>query len=113
MLGERTLWVAIVAALLLAVTEVGHAYTLKNPDKVHKEKGTLVGLVEAFSDQEVYITTNWTSRSRASYRVTGSMKNQMAQLKGHVVKVEGKITRTNPWSGSIEVERVLTIKGSP
>ena len=107
----RVLIAAIIGALFLATAGTAPAYTPKTSDKTQVFQGTLVGIVEVSPQGEVYVTTNWRSRSRASYRVTGDLKDQVAQYKGQVTTVEGTITRTSPWSGTIEVEKILETNG--
>ncbi len=109
----RILAMALAGALILTAASAVYAYTLKAPAKVQEFQGTLVGLVEVSAQGDVYVTTNWRSRSRASYRVTGALKEEVAQHKGQVVKVEGLITKKSPWSGTIEVEKVLEVEKAP
>ncbi len=107
----KVLLVVVMGIFLLSATGGALAYTVKTPQKVYK--GTLTGLVEVSTDGQVYVTTKWRSRSRASYKVTGPLTEEVAQYKGQVIKVEGMITRDNPWRGTIEAEKILEVVGAP
>ena len=107
----KVLLVVVMGIFLLSATGGALAYTVKTPQKVYK--GTLTGLVEVSTDGQVYVTANWRSRSRASYKVTGPLTEEVAQYKGQVIKVEGMITRDNPWRGTMEAEKILEVVGTP
>jgi len=110
---RKSLFILMVALALLSLGSLGYSYTAKLPFQAQASKEILVGLVEVSSTSDVYITTNWWSRSRASYRVAGALTEEVAQHKGEVIRVEGLITKTSPWSGTIEVEKILEVVGPP
>ncbi|WP_022671233.1 hypothetical protein [Hippea alviniae] len=83
-------------------------HTLKK--SVIKNYGILVGLVEVYG-KDVYIVSNYTSRSRVSYYVEGRLKNDIARLNGKVVEVKGETQRIG-WSGTIKVEKIIRVIGS-
>ncbi len=85
---------------------------------VHKDSMPLIvrtgvyeGLVTVDGDS-VSIITNYKSRSRVDYQVTGALKDRIATLDGQVVTVEGTARRRG-WSGTIEVEKILKPKKIP
>lgn len=70
---------------------------------------TFTGLVEIGPDGFV-ITVNWTSRSRASYTVTGPLAGNFKKLIGKIVTATGTVTKTFPFSGTIRVTSVKVEK---
>ena len=74
---------------------------------VLKSYGKLIGLVEVNGDN-VYIVSNYTSRSRVSYCVEGRLKDDVAKLEGKIIEVKGETQRIG-WSGTIKVEKIVRI----
>jgi len=60
----------------------------------------------------VIIITNYKSRSRVDYQVTGNLKARIAALDGQLVTVVGTARRQG-WSGTIEVVKILKPKKIP
>ncbi len=74
---------------------------------VLKSYGKLIGLVEVNGDN-VYIVSNYTSRSRVSYCVEGRLKDDVAKLEGKIIEVKGETQRIG-WSGTVKVEKIVRI----
>ncbi|AEA34608.1 hypothetical protein [Hippea maritima] len=106
---------AILVLIFVSHGFFGHCYSMdtvntpenKNSSKIVILSGKIVGLVEV-SKNDVYITTNYTSRSRVSYKASGNLKDELKKLKGKVVEVKG-IRKRIGWSGEIEVEKIIKI----
>jgi len=65
------------------------------------------GMVEVNSAGDVYIVENWTSRSRKSYLVTGSLVQNIAAYNGKVISVKCCLLKKRTWSGIIRVFEIL------
>jgi len=72
--------------------------------------GVYEGLVSV-DGQAVYLITNYKSRSRVDYLVTGDLKDKITVLDGQVITVIGTAKRRG-WSGTIEVTEILKPKQS-
>ncbi|WP_025209130.1 hypothetical protein [Hippea sp. KM1] len=72
---------------------------------LNAREGVLTGLVKVYGD-DVFIITNYRSRSRVSYLVKGKLKEKIKGLACNVVKVEGEFVR-NGWSGVVRVDRLI------
>ncbi len=59
-----------------------------------------------------YLITNYKSRSRVDYEITGELKPRLTALDGQLVTVAGTAVRQG-WSGTIEVTRILRPKKIP
>lgn len=70
------------------------------------EPQTVIGTV-AVNDQQVLIEQLEFTRSKVSFDVTGSLKDQVAALKGKTITVKGNVIKHSPFAGSIEVTEIL------
>lgn len=70
------------------------------------EPQTVIGTV-AVNDQQVLIEQLEFTRSKVSFEVSGSLKDQVAALKGKTITVKGNVIKHSPFSGSIEVTEIL------
>lgn len=73
-----------------------------------KKEGNFVGLVEAYPDGSFYITLNWQTRSRASLKVKEGL-TLITNLVGDIVMVEGSAVFSNPFSGYINIRKVVEV----
>ena len=104
--------------LMFLLTFLPFCATAQNGNSPHKDSMPLVvrtgvyeGLVTVDGDS-VSIITNYKSRSRVDYQVTGALKDRVAALDGQLVTVIGTAKRRG-WSGTIEVEKILKPKKIP
>ena len=70
------------------------------------EPQTVIGTV-AVNDAQVLIEQLEFTRSKVSFDVTGSLKDQVAALKGKTITVKGTVIKHSPFVGSIEVTEIL------
>lgn len=78
------------------------------------EPQTIIGTVAvnaagdaAGGQQQVLIEQLEFTRSKVSFEVSGSLKDQVAALKGKTITVKGNVIKHSPFSGSIEVTEIL------
>ncbi len=112
---KERIWLFFGAFFLFALMACSGA---RPPSAVKKDAPPLVvrtgvyeGLVSV-DGQSVYVITNYKSRSRVDYLVTGELKDKVAALDGQLVTVEGTAKRRG-WSGTLEVVRILKPKRLP
>jgi len=110
--GFRVLFLLILLVLL------PFCATARNGNPTHKDSMPLIvrtgvyeGLVSV-DGNSVIIITNYKSRSRVDYQVTGNLKARIAALDGQLVTVVGTARRQG-WSGTIEVVKILKPKKIP
>ncbi|HOP65241.1 MAG TPA: hypothetical protein PK358_17175 [Spirochaetota bacterium] len=72
----------------------------------------IYGLIKA-ERTNVYIITNWQSRSKVTYTITGPKKDEIAANAGKYISVLGTLTENKRWSGTIEVTRIISIDKKP
>lgn len=110
---------SIIATVSCSSTENNGKNTMsENPAVVNSTAGTveetisIYGLIKAESGN-VYIVTNWRSRSMVTYTVTGEKKSELEKNKGKYASVSGILTKKQTWSGTIEVRSISSIEPSP
>ena len=90
----------------------------KNPVVVNPTAGSaekpisIYGLIKA-EGGNVYVVTNWNSRSMVSYKVTGEKKTELEASRGKYASVSGILTEKKTWSGTIDVRKVVLIDENP
>lgn len=68
------------------------------------------GLVEHGSKGNISIISNWQSKSRISYIVTGNYKTELEKAIGLIVVVKGNITEIkSPWLKKFNVTTIIKI----
>lgn len=72
----------------------------------------IYGLIKTESEN-VYIVTNWKSRSMVTYTVTGPEKSGLAKNSGKYASVNGILTDKKTWSGTINIQKINSIDDSP
>ncbi|GEM_PF-6858744 len=111
--GNCISFIEIFSLISFSVCAVAQNDGLKPKDglPVVTVTGVFEGLV--YVDGEgVYVITNYNSRSRVDYRVTGDLKEKVAALEGQVVAVQGTARRQG-WSGSLDVDKILRSRKPP
>lgn len=73
---------------------------------------TVYGLIKADSEN-VFIVTNWKSRSMVTYTVTGIKKSELAENSGKYTSVSGVLIKKQTRSGTLEVKNINSIDESP
>ena len=63
----------------------------------------LRAMVELGGTGEVYLVTQWESRSRRSYEVLSANRTGLAKVAGQVVVADGVLERVQAFSGTIRV----------
>ena len=72
----------------------------------------IYGLIKTDKDN-VYIASNWKSKSMVTYTVIGEKKTELALRKDKYALVSGILTKKQIWSGTLEVKRIISIDDSP
>ena len=62
----------------------------------------MTGRIEDFGQSQLYLVTNWESRSRKTYAIAGN-SDDFRHLIGKVVRVRCVIKEIGDWSGKIEI----------
>jgi len=79
---------------------------------ITEETVTIYGLIKVDSGN-VYIVTNWKSRSMVTYTVTGEKKPELEANTGKYACVTGILSGKQTWSGTIDVKTITSIDTSP
>jgi len=77
-----------------------------------EEKVSIYGLIKA-DKENVFIVTNWRSKSMVTYAVSGFKKAELAKGAGKYASVSGVLTNKQTWSGMIDVKEIISIDDSP
>ncbi len=85
---------------------------VKTTADITEEKISIYGLIKEDSGN-VYIVTNWTSKSMVTYTVTGTKKSELAKNVGKYASASGILTQKQTWSGTIEVKNINSIDKTP
>jgi len=83
-------------------------YLCSNIRQADWKQKQLDGVVEVYKGY-VYIVVNPACKCRQSYLVVGDFKQKVKRYAGKEVVVSGRVKKTSPWSGKIEVEKILNI----
>ncbi len=77
--------------------------------KAQKKEIILYGKVEVYSKDEVYIVSNWKSRSRISYRLTDKHNiKKLISKNGKILKVKALLLKMqSPWGGKIKILKII------
>jgi len=81
-------------------------FTCSSHNKVKKEnKLNILGKVEVYNENEIYIVDRWKTRSRISYKLFSEKdKKEFYKKNGKIVEVEVEIIeKKSPWSGIIKI----------
>lgn len=81
-------------------------------DSSSAESIQVYGLIKVDSGK-IFIIADWKSRSMITYTIVGSKAAELADNNGGYALVRGVLTKKQRWSGTIEVESIISIDESP
>jgi len=85
---------------------------VKTAADLTEETVSIYGLIKT-DGGNVFVVTNWRSKSMVTYTVTGDKKTELAKNSGKYASVSGVITDKKTWSGTIEVRTINSIDIKP
>lgn len=85
---------------------------VKTAADLTEETVTIYGLIKT-DGGNVFVVTNWKSKSMVTYTVTGDKKTELAENSGKYTSVSGVISDKKTWSATIDVRTINSIDIKP